>query len=191
MNLEAQLRHAQKLESVGQLAAGVAHDFNNILTIIQGHADRLLAKGDNHHDIPEPLKQVSAAARRASSLTRQLLMFSRKQVMQPRVLDLNLVLSNLAKMLHRLLGENIALEFKYAPGIPLIAADTGMLEQVIVNLAVNARDAMPKGGQLLITTSALAIHPPYVQPHPAAPAGQSVSLTVTDTASPPDKPTLP
>jgi PAS domain S-box-containing protein len=190
MNLEAQLRHAQKMESVGQLAAGVAHDFNNILTIIQGHTDRLLARGDNHHDITEPLKQVSAAARRASSLTRQLLMFSRKQVMQPRVLDLNLVLSNLAKMLHRLLGEDIALEFKYASGIPMIAADTGMLEQVIVNLAVNARDAMPKGGQLLITTSAATFDLAYVQQHPEAHAGQCVSLSVTDTGSGMDKLTL-
>src|SRR6267143_3253108 len=121
-----QLRHAQKLESVGQLAAGVAHDFNNILTIIQGHTDRLLVKCESNDELNEPLRQVSAAARRASSLTRQLLMFSRKQVMQPKVLDLNAVLGNMAKMLQRLLGEDIAFASKFEPSVPRIEADTGM-----------------------------------------------------------------
>lgn len=181
LNLEAQLRHAQKLESIGQLAAGVAHDFNNILTIIQGHADRLLAKCEDDEQMAEPLSQVSAAAKRASSLTRQLLMFSRKQVMQAKVLDLNVVLGNMAKMLRRLLGEDIAQESKYAPGLPAIEADAGMIEQIIMNLAVNSRDAMPKGGQLLITTSAVEIDSSYVQQQPEARAGRFVCLSVTDT----------
>src|SRR5213075_2825370 len=141
LNLEAQLRHAQKLESIGQLAAGVAHDFNNILTIIQGHTDRLLVKAESDEQVAEPLRQVSAAASRASSLTRQLLMFSRKQVMQSKVLDLNAVLGNMAKMLERLLGEDVALELKCAREVLAIEADTGMIEQIIMNFAVNSRDA--------------------------------------------------
>lgn len=181
LNLEAQLRHAQKLESIGQLAAGVAHDFNNILTIIQGHSDRLLAQCDGDEHITEPLQQVSLAANRACSLTRQLLMFSRKQVMQPKVLDLDAVLGNMAKMLHRLLGEDIALELKCANGVLPIEGDAGMIEQIIMNLAVNSRDAMPKGGQLLITTTSPDVDESYVRQHPEARRGRAVCLTVTDT----------
>src|SRR5207249_11347080 len=124
-----------------------------LLTVIQRHRDRLLAQCEGETRITDPLQQISAAATRASSLTRQLLLFSRKQVMQPKVLDINLVLGNMAKMLHRLLGEDIALELNCAPGTLAIEADAGMIEQIIMNLAVNSRDAMPKGGQLLITTS--------------------------------------
>jgi two-component system, cell cycle sensor histidine kinase and response regulator CckA len=181
INLEQQLRHAQKLESVGQLAAGVAHDFNNILTIIQGHSDRLVEKCEKDLELAEPLTQISAAAKRASSLTRQLLMFSRKQVIQSKVIDLNALLGDLAKMLHRLIGDNIALESSYAGDIPAIEADPGMIEQIIVNLAVNARDAMPKGGQLLITTSAVAVDDAYVQQHHEARTGRFVALGVRDT----------
>ncbi len=190
LNLEAQLRHAQKLESIGQLAAGVAHDFNNILTIIQGHADRLLARCDGDASLTDPLQQISSAAKRASSLTRQLLMFSRKQVMQPKVLDLNTILGNMAKMLHRLLGEDVAFQSQYAPDVPPLEGDAGMLEQVIMNLAVNARDAMPKGGQLLITTSVVDIDDAYVQQQPEARQGRFVCLTVTDTGVGMDKETL-
>ncbi len=180
LNLEAQLRHSQKLESIGQLAAGVAHDFNNILTIIQGHSDRLISQCDTEHLFAEPLKQVSAAARRASSLTQQLLTFSRKQRMQPRVLDLNTVIHNLTRMLQRLIGENIRLEACCGAGLPAIEADAGMIEQVIMNLSVNARDAMPKGGQLLITTSSRPIDNAYVDQHPEARTGDFVVLAVTD-----------
>jgi two-component system cell cycle sensor histidine kinase/response regulator CckA len=190
LDLEAQLRHAQKLESVGQLAAGVAHDFNNILTIIQGHADRLLQKCISQGDLAEPLRQVSAAARRASSLTRQLLMFSRKQVMQPKVLDLNAILGNMAKMLQRLLGDDVAFASRCDPTISTIEADTGMIEQVVMNLAVNARDAMPKGGQLLITTSSVEINESYVQQHPESRPGSFVCLGVTDTGVGMSKETL-
>jgi len=190
INLETQLRHAQKLESIGQLAAGVAHDFNNILTIIQGHTDRLIEKCASNEKVAEPLHQVSAAARRASSLTRQLLMFSRKQVMQSKVLDLNGVLRNMAKMLQRLLGDDIAFATKYDPTIPSIEGDTGMIEQVIMNLSVNSRDAMPKGGQLLITTSAVQIDSTYVQQHPESRKGDFVCVGVTDTGSGMSKETL-
>jgi two-component system, cell cycle sensor histidine kinase and response regulator CckA len=181
LNLEDQLRHAQRLESVGRLAAGVAHDFNNILTIIQGHTDRLLLQCDGDDQLTDPLRLVSGAAKRASALTAQLLAFSRKQVMQPRLLDLNAVLNNLGKMLHRLLGDDITLELRQAPDLPTLEADCGMLEQVIMNLAVNARDAMPKGGQLLIATEATDITAAYLQQCPEARVGRHVCLSVTDT----------
>jgi len=183
LNLEAQLRHAQKLESVGQLAAGVAHDFNNILTIIQGHSDRLVAQCEPNSPQVEPLRQVSAAARRAASLTQQLLMFSRKQKMQPKVIDLSKVIGNMTKMLQRLLGDDITLESNCASPMPSIEADTGMMEQIIMNLSVNARDAMPKGGKLSIATNAATIDDQYVQHHPEARPGQFVRLIVTDTGT--------
>jgi two-component system cell cycle sensor histidine kinase/response regulator CckA len=189
-NLEAQFRHAQKLESVGQLAAGVAHDFNNILTVIQGYAESLLARHDGDTGLTTPLKQISGAARRAAALTRQLLMFSRKQVLQTKTLDLNVVLRNLMNMLGRLLGEDVALETKLAQNLPLLEADTGMLEQVIMNLAVNSRDAMPKGGQLLIATMTKDIDEAYVKQHPGSRTGQVICLRVTDTGHGMDKQTL-
>ena len=190
LNLEAQLRHSQKLESVGQLAAGVAHDFNNILTIVQGHTDRLIEQSADSPSLVEPLKLVSTAARRASSLTQQLLMFSRKQKMQPKVLDLNKIITNLGKMLQRLLGDDIALESKLEAALPAIEADTGMIEQIIMNLSVNARDAMPKGGKLFIATSLAAIDEAFVQLHPEAQPGQFVRLCVTDTGTGMSKETL-
>ena len=190
LNLEAQFRHAQKLESVGQLAAGVAHDFNNILTVIQGYADCLIARSPSDPTTAKALKQISDAARRAAALTRQLLMFSRKQVIQPKVLDLNAVLQNLANMLQRLLGEDVALEFTYAPSLPPIEADTGMLEQVVMNLAVNSRDAMPKGGKLGIGTSSVAIDDDYARQHLEARAGTFVCVTITDSGCGMDRQTL-
>lgn len=190
LNLEAQFRHAQKLESVGQLAAGVAHDFNNILTVIQGYTDCLMARLQRDPAAATALRQVADAARRAASLTRQLLMFSRKQVIQTVALDLNVVLRNVAKMLGRLLGEDIALQTEYASGLPSIEADTGMMEQVMMNLAVNARDAMPRGGTLLIRTAAVQIDSAYVGHNPEASVGRFVCLTVTDTGCGMDRHTL-
>ena len=180
LNLEAQFRHAQKLESVGQLAAGVAHDFNNILTVIQGYADCLLARAPADTTTLKGLKEIAGASRRAAALTRQLLMFSRKQLIQPKVLDLNAVLQNLANMLLRLLGEDIRLQANYAPSLPQIEADTGMLEQVVMNLAVNSRDAMPKGGKLTLATANVRIDEAYASQHPDARPGNFVRLTVTD-----------
>jgi PAS domain S-box-containing protein len=190
LNLEFQLRHAQKLESIGQLAAGVAHDFNNILTIIQGHTDRLVLKCENEPRLSEPLNQVAAAAKRAAGLTQQLLMFSRKQRMQATVLDLNDVIRNLTTMLQRLLGEDIKLESSCASTLPAIEADGGMIEQIIMNLSVNARDAMPKGGKLVIATAPVTIDTSYVQQHPEAHTGGFVCLSVTDTGVGMSKETL-
>jgi len=183
LNLEAQLRHAQKLESIGQLAAGVAHDFNNILTIIQGQSDRLVAQCEGNAALTEPLKQVSTAARRASSLTQQLLMFSRKQKMQPKVIDLNKIIGHLGKMLQRLLGDDITLESKCGLALPAIEADAGMMEQVIMNLSVNARDAMPKGGKLVIATASVILDETCVLQHPEAHPGKFVRLSVSDTGT--------
>ena len=181
LSLEAQLRQSQKMESVGQLAAGVAHDFNNMLTIIQGHAGMLIARPSLASDLLESVQPIYFAAERAASLTRQLLMFSRKNVMQPQQLDLREVVANMTKMLQRLLGETIVLEFQPPPEIPLVQADAGMSEQVIMNLAVNARDAMLKGGTLSISTNPVQLDDDYVRTHPEARAGSFVCLQVTDT----------
>ena len=182
-SLEAQLRQSQKMESVGQLAAGVAHDFNNMLTIIQGHSGLLMAKASEKPGLVESAQAISFAAERAASLTRQLLMFSRKSLMQPKPLDLREVVSHMGKMLPRLLGETVALEFHPCPKLPLVHADVGMVEQVIMNLAVNARDAMPKGGTLIIDTVPVTFDESYVHTHTEAHQGAYVCLRVTDTGS--------
>jgi two-component system cell cycle sensor histidine kinase/response regulator CckA len=181
LNLEAQYRHAQKLESVGQMAAGIAHDYNNILTVIQGYADCLIASNKDDDALTSQLKQIAGAARRAATLTRKLLTFSRKQVIQARPLDINAVLVDFGKMLPRLLGEDINLITQYAENLPAIEADEGMLEQVVMNLSVNARDAMPKGGKLTISTSLVEISEKYVRQRPEAHAGRFIALTVEDT----------
>jgi two-component system cell cycle sensor histidine kinase/response regulator CckA len=190
LRLESQLRHAQKLEAVGQLAAGVAHDFNNIMTIIQGHTSLLLSGSGLELDTADSLKEVSAAADRAANLTRQLLAFSRKQIMQLSALDLNQVVRHVAKMLRRLVGDEISLECSYGAGLPLVCADATMMEQTIVNLAVNARDAMPKGGKLAITSASIDIDEASAQRRPEARAGQFVCLTVADTGCGMDAVTL-
>src|SRR5262245_46479731 len=143
VNLEADLRQAQKMESVGQLAAGVAHDFNNLLTIIQGHSGLLSDAPSLATDLKESVRQITFAAERAANLTRQLLMFSRKQVMQPQLLNLNEVIQNLNKVIRTLVGAQISLERALMEDLPPIHADPGMMEQILVNLSVNARDAMP------------------------------------------------
>lgn len=190
LNLEAQYRHAQKLESVGQMAAGIAHDYNNIVTVIQGYADFLLQMVGTDAKLTNPLKQISGAARRAAALTRKLLTFSRKQVIQTKPLDVNAVLADFGKMLPRLLGEDVVLEIKTASRLPAIEADAGMIEQVIMNLAVNARDAMPKGGRLNIITSVTEIDEEYVRRRPEARVGQFVSISVKDSGCGMDAPTL-
>jgi PAS domain S-box-containing protein len=189
-NLEAQLRHSQKLDSIGQLAAGVAHDFNNILTVIQGYTETLLMAFPEDPRISPALKQVSLAAQRAAGLTRHLLTFSRKQVVQLKVLDLNSVLRNLSAILSRLVGEDIALESSYAESLPCIEADSGMVEQIVMNIAVNARDAMPRGGRLLISTSLSRIGPDHARVHADARAGEFVCLTMNDSGCGMDRATL-
>jgi CheY-like chemotaxis protein len=178
------------MESVGQLAAGVAHDFNNMLTIIQGHAGMLLARRELSPQLMDSVQPIYFAAERAASLTRQLLMFSRKNVMQPALIDLREVVTNMSKMLQRLLGETVTLEVEAPPEIPLVQADTGMVEQVIMNLAVNARDAMPKGGTVTISTGAQEVDEAYAQTHPEARAGSFVCLQACDTGSGMDAATM-
>jgi signal transduction histidine kinase len=181
LSLEAQLRHSQKMDSVGQLAAGVAHDFNNMLTVIQGHAGMVLARESVPSQLREAAQAIFFASERAANLTRQLLMFSRKGVMQTTLLDVRAVVSNMNKMLKRLIGETITLQFEPPSKLPMVKGDVGMLEQVLMNLAVNARDAMPEGGILTITTAPVQIGPGYVQSHPDARPGSFLALQVSDT----------
>jgi nitrogen-specific signal transduction histidine kinase/ActR/RegA family two-component response regulator/HAMP domain-containing protein len=181
LSLEEQLRQSQKMESIGQLAAGVAHDFNNMLTVIQGHSGMILSKSALPPELLNCAQAIYFASERAASLTRQLLMFSRKNVMQPKPLDVRVVVSNLSKMLKRILGETITLEFNPPAELPLVQADTGMIEQVIMNFVVNARDAMPKGGTLMIGADLVKLTEPYVQTHPEARLGMFVCLRVSDT----------
>jgi len=181
LHLEAQLRQAQKMEGFGQLAAGVAHDFNNILTIIQGHASRLRNANGLQPQIGTSVEQVTIAADRAANLTRQLLTFCRKQAMLPKVMDINETMKHVSTMLERILGEDIALDVKLGKDLPLISADSGMMELIIINLACNSRDAMPKGGSLMIATSFTDINASYVQQRPKARTGRHVCITVTDT----------
>jgi signal transduction histidine kinase/ActR/RegA family two-component response regulator len=182
LTLEAQLRYSVKMEAVGQLAAGVAHDFNNILTIIQGHADLLLqSSGDPKNE--KSIRQISGAATRAGQLIRQLLMFSRKQVMQQRNIQLNEIIENISPMLRGLVGEHIAFEFNPAHGLPSLSVDVDMMEQVLVNLVINARDSMPRGGRLILTTSLETLDPVSTVFNPEARPGTFVCLKVRDTGS--------
>jgi len=179
--LEAQLLQAQKMESVGLLAGGVAHDFNNLLTVIQGHASLLLGNPALKGEAADSVEQIALAAERGAALTRQLLTFSRKQVMQPRGLDLNEVVAGVTKILTRVLGEDIHLRVCCDAKAPFVHADPGMIEQILINLAVNARDAMPRGGELSIRTTDEAIDGAQAPLHPEAAAGQYACLTVADT----------
>ena len=178
--LEEQLRQAQKMESIGQLAGGVAHDFNNLLTIIQGNASLMLMDETLRPDVLEMAREISEAGDRASGLTRQLLTFSRRQLIQARDVNLHELVSNLGKMLHRLLGEDITLQLESASGLPPIHGDPGMMEQVIMNLAINARDAMPDGGRLSVSTSHLLVSDTIRERNPEARAGHFVRLAVAD-----------
>jgi len=181
--LEEQLLQSQKMEAVGQLAGGVAHDFNNILTAIVGYTDLLAVEcGANSRQL-EDLEEIRKAARRAAALTRQLLAFSRKQVLEPRIIDLNSVVMNLEKMLRSLISANIALKTALAPDLGAARADPNQLEQVIMNLAINARDAMPEGGTLTIETGNARLDENYAAQHVAVVPGSYVMLAVTDTGS--------
>ena len=178
--LEDHVRQAQRMEAVGQLAGGIAHDFNNLLTVITSYSALLLAEQQTTPDVRADLEEIKAAADRAAALTRQLLAFSRRQLLQPRVLDLNELALNLEKMLRRLLPEDIALVTALDPALGLVHADPGQLEQVIVNLAVNARDAMPNGGRLTIETANVDLDESF-GPLPEAGPGHYVVLVVSDT----------
>jgi PAS domain S-box-containing protein len=188
--LEAQLRQAQKMEAIGQLAGGVAHDFNNLLTVIDGYSQLALDKvGDETPILPE-LTAIQQAGRRAAGLTRQLLAFSRRQVLQPRLLDLNSVVREVESLLRRLIGEDIELVVELAPDLGKVCADPGQLEQVLMNLAVNARDAMAMGGRLVIATGNCEALPEGVTPRPEPRPGGWVRLTVRDTGTGMDDETL-
>ena len=178
-----QARQSQRLESIGQLAGGVAHDFNNLLTVISGYADMVLAALPPEHELYDSIQEISKAGVRATALTRQLLAFSRQQTSEPRDVGLNTVVCDIEKMLRRLIGEHIELELALDPELALIRADPGHIEQVLVNLAVNARDAMPKGGRLVIETSNFFVDEQFAQMHRSVQPGNYVSLSVSDTGS--------
>ena len=179
--LEEQFRQAQRMEAVGRLAGGVAHDFNNILTAIIGYSDLLLAAPSLEQQVQNDLAEIRAAADRAARLTKQLLAFSRKQVLQPQRLSLNQAISGLEAMLRRLLGEDITLVTVLAPDLGMVEADRGQLEQVVMNLAVNARDAMPLGGKLTIETRNVNLDQGYAETHSGVTPGAYVLLAVSDT----------
>ena len=188
--LEAQLLQAQKMEAVGRLAGGVAHDFNNLLMAIMGYGELIrssLVKDDPLYKYSE---DILKATERAASLTQQLLAFSRRQVMQPQVLNLNRVAADLEKMLRRLIGEHIELEIVAGPDLGAVKADPGQIDQIIMNLAVNARDAMPTGGRLILATANIEFTASHKCYSAAAPPGRYVRLSVSDTGSGMDAETL-
>ncbi len=177
--LKEQLRLSQKLEAVGRLAGGIAHDFNNLLTVIMGSADLLLRRLDG--DDRELVDEIGHAAERAAALTHQLLAFSRRQVLEPQVLDLNAAVSETTRMLGRLIGEHIELVARLDPALGSVRVDPSQLEQVIMNLTLNARDAMPAGGRLTIETANVDLDEPSAAPQFVIQPGRYVVLAVTDT----------
>jgi signal transduction histidine kinase/ActR/RegA family two-component response regulator len=178
---ENQLRQSQKLESVGLLAGGIAHDFNNLLTVIGGYSDLTLRHLNGADPLARNVEEIKKAADRAALLTRQLLAFSRKQILQPKVVDLNEVVHDIGKMLHRLLGETMELHIVPGSGLGRVKADPGQIQQVILNLSINARDSCPKGGKLTIETANVYLDEEYALQHDAVRPGWHVMLAVADT----------
>ena len=179
--LLAQLAQAQKMESIGRLAGGMAHDFNNLLTVINGFSKLALSELPTGDPLRDDLEEILKAGERGTALTRQLLAFSRKQILQPRVLDMNGVVGDMRKMVERLMGEDVDVEFVLAAESPMVHADPHQLEQVILNLAANARDAMPDGGRLLVETALVEVAESYTAAHAEARAGRYATLAVSDT----------
>lgn len=178
---EEKLRQGQRLEAIGRLAGGVAHDFNNLLTAIIGHTEFLRADVAPHSDRTSDLDEIQKAAERAATLTRQLLAFSRRQALQPHVFDLDEVTENMTGLLEQLIGEDVHLAFRQSPDLWPVEADPGQIEQVIMNLAINARDAMPEGGKLTVETANVELNEDYVSTHLATEPGPYVMLAVSDT----------
>jgi PAS domain S-box-containing protein len=183
IHLEEQLRQAQKMEAIGQLAGGVAHDFNNLLTVINGYTKLLLSQSEDGHRSHEKLREIHKAGERATLLTQRLLAFSRGQMLQPRLVTLNSIVSGFESILRRLIPENIDVAIHLDPSAGHIDVDPSQIEQAILNLAVNARDAMPQGGQLTIETSSVEVGDEFVQSHPDVNRGGYALLTVTDTGT--------
>ena len=179
--LEQHLRQAAKMEAIGRLAGGVAHDFNNLLTVIKGYSELVLGRLNSDDPMRGPLNEIAKAGSRAASLTHQLLAFSRQQVLAPRVLELNDVVAGVGEMLHRLIGEDINLVMVLDPILGRVKADRGQIEQILINLGANARDAMPEGGKLVIKTANVEWAEDYVRGHTAVAAGRYVMLAVSDT----------
>jgi two-component system cell cycle sensor histidine kinase/response regulator CckA len=188
--LQTQLAKAQKMEAVGQLAGGIAHDFNNLLGVITGYSELLIREVPPGSRERKRAEEIKRAADRAAALTRQLLAFGRRQVLQPKVLDLNEVVPEVEKMLRRLIPESIQIVIAAGAGLGRVRADAGQVEQVLMNLAINARDAMPVGGRLVIETANAALDETYVRTHPEAKAGRYVMLVVSDTGHGMDEATM-
>jgi signal transduction histidine kinase/CheY-like chemotaxis protein len=181
--LEAQLFQAQKMETVGRLAGGIAHDFNNILTVIDGYCSMTIEDLKENHPLVSNIQTIRKASERAGNLTRQLLAFSRKQPMQTRALNLNSLVTDVAKMLHRVIGEDIKLIIDLFPELAEVQADPGQIEQVIMNLVINSRDAMPAGGQITIKTASASLSPAQAQAMTEAQPGNFVCLSIQDTGT--------
>src|SRR6202044_2657754 len=181
--LEKQLRMAQKMQAIGRLSGGIAHDFNNLLGVIIGYSQVLRRKLDPNSPLKEHAEEVEKAANRAVSLTRQLLAFSRQQILTLAVVDLNTLVSDMQKMLPRLIGEDIAIDIDLDPSLGTTKADQGQIEQVVMNLAVNARDAMPNGGKLQIETANRDLDDYYCSEHPGAKPGRYIMLAMTDSGA--------
>lgn len=180
-SLEEQLRQSHKMEAIGQLAGGVAHDFNNLLTIITGHSELLLSMPEVAGAMEMQIKAIREAGERAASLTAQLLAFSRRSLLRPQTVDLNAVVGKTGKMLRRLIGEDIHFATVLDPNLSPVRVDPGQLDQVLINLAVNARDSMPQGGNLTLETGNVELGDDYVETHPDCQAGRHVMLAMTDT----------
>ena len=179
-NLEKQLRQSLKMEAIGQLSGGIAHDFNNLLGVIIGYTEILESRLPQEDRLQKNVQEIKRAGKRAASLTHQLLAFSRQQVLEPKILDLNAIVTSVEKMLGRLIGENIDLKCSLDLHLGTVKADQGQIEQVIVNLAVNARDAMPRGGRVTIATANIDLDENYARLHPPQTPGRYVLLSVSD-----------
>jgi len=178
--LEEQFRQSQKMEAIGRLAGGVAHDFNNLLTVIIGYSELILGQIAEEDSLYHKVRQIDRAGRRAEALTRQLLAFSRKQILQPKIINLNQMIGDMEKMLNRLIGEHIELQTILADELFFLKADPGQIEQVIMNLSINARDAMPEGGKLVITTGNCMIEKSVPSEFENVNPGSYIELTITD-----------
>jgi PAS domain S-box-containing protein len=181
--LENQLQQSRRMEAVGRLAGGIAHDFNNLLTIIKGYAELAIQRTGVQQDLRADIAQIENAAERASTLIRQLLAFSRRQVLQPKIIDLNAIVLGLDKLLGRLMGEHIDMVTLCGPNVGNVKADPAQIEQVIMNLVVNARDAMPKGGRLIVETANVELDSTYARDHVSVKPGTYVMLAVSDTGT--------